>query len=109
MAKEPFDPRPPDGNMIRRSSLELHDALLHLHKVLLDSERAVYEATVGPIHSPNHFFQMLTGDPWFAWLRSILQLNAMLASGGFEPQFGLTGNHRMTSSFLFIPQVRANG
>jgi hypothetical protein len=45
-----------------------------LHKVLLDSERAVYEATVGPIHSPNHFFQLLTGDPWFAWLRPISQL-----------------------------------
>jgi len=41
---------------------------------LLDSERAVYEATVGPIHSSNHFFQLLTGDPWFAWLRPISQL-----------------------------------
>jgi hypothetical protein len=59
---------------IRRPLVELHDALLHLHKVLLDSERAVYEATVGPIRSPNHFFQLLTGDPWFSWLRSISQL-----------------------------------
>jgi hypothetical protein len=63
-----------DGEATRRALLELHDALLHLHKVLLDSERAVYEATVGPIQSPNHFFQLLTGDPWFAWLRSISQL-----------------------------------
>jgi hypothetical protein len=68
-------PRPtPSGDSIRRSLLELHDALLHLHKVLLDSERAVYEATIGPIQSPNHFLQLLTGDPWFAWLRSISQL-----------------------------------
>ena len=67
--------RVPSANeMIRRPLLELHDALLHLHKVLLGSERAVYEATVGPIRSPNHFFQLLTGDPWFAWLRSISQL-----------------------------------
>jgi len=64
----------PAGEAARRPLLELHDALLHLHKVLLDSERAVYEATVGPIHSPNHFFQLLTGDPWFAWLRPISQL-----------------------------------
>jgi len=64
----------PEHEAIRRPLLELHDALLHLHKVLLDSERAVYEATVGPIHSPNHFFQLLTGDPWFAWLRPISQL-----------------------------------
>jgi hypothetical protein len=74
MAKEPLLGRPPDEYGIRRSLHELHDALLHLYKVLLDSERAVYEATVGPIHSPNHYFQLLTGDPWFAWLRPISQL-----------------------------------
>lgn len=64
----------PEHEAIRRPLLELHDAVLHLHKALLDSERAVYESTVGPIHSPNHFFQLLTGDPWFAWLRPISQL-----------------------------------
>ena len=74
MAKEPLLGRPSDEDMIRRPLQELHDALLHLHKVLLDSERVVYESNVGPIHSPNHFFQLLTGDPWFAWLRPISQL-----------------------------------
>ena len=74
MAKEPLLGRPSDEDMIRRPLLELHDALLHLHKVLLESERAVYEKSVGPIQSPNHFFQLLTGDPWFAWLRPISQL-----------------------------------
>jgi len=74
MAKEPLRGRQSDEDMIRGPLLELHDALLHLHKVLLDSERAVYEMSVGPINSPNHFFQLLTGDPWFAWLRRISQL-----------------------------------
>jgi hypothetical protein len=64
----------PEHEAIRRPLLELHDALLHLHKILIDSERAVYETSVGPINSPNHFFQLLTGDPWFAWLRPISQL-----------------------------------
>src|SRR5262245_65802907 len=64
----------PEEEALRRPLLEFRDTLLRLHKVLLDSERAVYEATVGPIHSPNHFFQLLTGDPWFAWLRPISQL-----------------------------------
>jgi hypothetical protein len=54
--------------------LELHNALLRLHKALLDSEKVMYEKNVGPIRSPNHFFQLLTGDPWFAWLRPISQL-----------------------------------
>jgi len=59
---------------IRQPLLELHGALLKLHKALLDSERIVYEKNVGPIQSPNHFFQLLTNDPWFAWLRPISQL-----------------------------------
>jgi hypothetical protein len=67
-------PPTPENDAVRRPLLELRDALLRLHKVLIDSERAVYEASVGPIKSPNHFFQLLTGDPWFAWLRPISQL-----------------------------------
>jgi len=64
----------PEREALRRPLVDLHDALLRLHKVLLESERAVYEKSVEPIRSPNHFFQLLTGDPWFAWLRPISQL-----------------------------------
>jgi hypothetical protein len=64
----------PEQEVIRKPLLELHSALLKLHKALLDSERIVYEKNVGPIQSPNHFFQLLTNDPWFAWLRPISQL-----------------------------------
>jgi len=74
MSQRKSNPLSAEQEAIRQPLVELHDALLHLHKVLLDSERAVYETTVGPIQSPNHFFQLLTGDPWFAWLRSISQL-----------------------------------
>ena len=67
-------PRSPEQEALRRPLLELHYALLRLHKVLLESERAVYERAVEPIRSPSHFFQLLTSDPWFAWLRPISQL-----------------------------------
>ena len=50
---------------------QLRDALLHLHKTLVDSERVSYEQTIGTITSPNHFLQLLTNDPWFAWLHPI--------------------------------------
>ena len=53
---------------------ELRDALLHLHKTLVDSERISYEQTMGTIPSPNHFLQLLTNDPWFAWLHPLSQL-----------------------------------
>jgi len=67
-------PPAPEQELIQRPLVELRDALLRLHKVLIDSERAVYEKEVGPIQSPNHLFRMLTSDPWFAWLRPISQL-----------------------------------
>ena len=64
----------PEQEAMRAPLLELHRALLKLHKALLDSEKIVYEKNVGPIQSPNHFFQLLTSDPYFAWLRPISQL-----------------------------------
>lgn len=52
----------------------LRQALLELHKSLVDSERVGYEATVGPIASPHHFLRLLSGDPWFAWLHPLSRL-----------------------------------
>jgi hypothetical protein len=73
---EKKEPRPsnPEQETIRKPLLELHSALVKLHKALLDSEKIEYEKNVGPIRSPNHFFQLLTSDPYFAWLRPISQL-----------------------------------
>ena len=71
--KEPRDAGP-EQEQIRTPLQELHSALLKLHKALLDSEKIVYEKSIGPIQSPNHFFQLLTNDPYFAWLRPISQL-----------------------------------
>ena len=53
---------------------QLRKALLDLHKALVDSERVSYEKTIGAISSPNHFLQLLTSDPWFAWLHPLSQL-----------------------------------
>lgn len=59
----------------RRLQLQqLRDALLELHKALVDSERVAYEETLGPIPSPNHFLKLLTSDPWFAWLHPLSEL-----------------------------------
>jgi len=58
----------------RQHLLEIRDALLNLHKALIDSERGRYEKTVGPIQSPNQFLQLLITDPWFAWLQPLSQL-----------------------------------
>ena len=66
---------------------QLRDALLKLHKALVDSERVTYEQTIGAISSPNHFLQLLTTDPWFAWLHPLSELIVAMdeASDAKEP------------------------
>ncbi len=91
---------------IRLPLVELREALLRLHKVLLDSERVVYEKEIGPINSPNHFFQLLTNDPWFAWLRPISQLIVAIdeALDAEEPIASHDVDALMSQSvFLLIP------
>ena len=53
---------------------DVRHALIDLHKSLVDSERITYEKTVGSVGSPNQFLQLLTNDPWFAWLHPLSQL-----------------------------------
>lgn len=98
-----------EDDAVRVPLQELRDALLDLHKTLLDSERVVYEATVGAIQSPHHFFQLVTSDPWFAWLRPISQLivamdealdaKEQLTSDGVDTLMG-------EAVFLLIPAER---
>lgn len=52
----------------------LREVVFQLHKTLIDSERVSYEQTIGTITSPNHFLQLLTQDPWFAWLQPLSRL-----------------------------------
>src|SRR6266576_1375099 len=96
----------PEQEAIRLPLVELRDPLLRLHKVLLDSERVVYEKEVGPINSPNHFFQLLTSEPWFAWLRPISQLIVAIDEtlDAKEPLTNASLDALMTDSvFLLVP------
>jgi hypothetical protein len=104
--KKTSSPAPGQDAAVRQTLLDFRDSLLHLHKALIDSERAVYEANIGLINSPHHFFQLLTNDPWFAWLRPISQLIVAIDEG-------LDGDEALTSDsvaglinhavFLLIP------
>lgn len=61
-------------NALQQRLKQLRNALLALHKALVDSERVSYEKAIGTIESPNDFLQLLTSDPWFAWLHPLSQL-----------------------------------
>ena len=56
---------------LRPQLAELRAALQSLHKTLLDSERTSYEASFGRTLSAYDFLQLLTSDPWFAWLAPV--------------------------------------
>lgn len=52
----------------------LRDALLELHSALLAYQKGEYELNNQKIASPAQYFQLVTGDPAFAWLRSVSEL-----------------------------------
>ena len=54
------------------------DGLLHLHKSLLDSERAAYERDVARINSTGQYLDLVLNDPWFQWLRELSQLLVLI-------------------------------
>lgn len=56
----------------------LSQALLRLHKTLLDGERLAYERVHGRIASNGEFLQLLLGHGWFAWLRQLSRAMARL-------------------------------
>ena len=73
MKEEGIQPgREPAG--IRQRLTELREAMLPLHKALLEFERVGYEATFGKIQSPYQFLKLAMDDPWFAWLAPMTQL-----------------------------------
>lgn len=61
----------PQAVALRAQLNALRDALLLLHKALVESERASYEQTMGPVQSANHLLKLLTDDPWFAWMHPL--------------------------------------
>ena len=50
---------------------ELARALRHTHSALLEAVKADFEALNGKIGGPFHFFQLVTADPFFQWLRPL--------------------------------------
>jgi hypothetical protein len=109
MKKKRSKQREPQDAAARQPLQELRDALLDLHKTLIDSERAVYETNVGPIQSPHHFFQLVSSDPWFAWLRPVSQLIVAMDEALDEAE-SLTSDSvdalMSESVFLLLPAER---
>lgn len=69
---------PASADPVRAKLVPLRNGLLRLHKVTLDSERAVYETDIERIRSSNHFLELVLHDPWFAWLHELSELIVLI-------------------------------
>jgi hypothetical protein len=67
-------PDDPDRAAQRATLREISKALLPLHRALIEAARAEYDATIAPVTGPNHLLQLISDDPFFAWLKPITSL-----------------------------------
>ena len=72
----------------RQFLFDLRKTLLHLHKTLLDWERAAYERIHGRVSS-SELLKAIVEDPQFGWLRPISELIVRIdETVDTEPQNG---------------------
>lgn len=68
----------------RTRLFKVREALLNLHKELLNVERERYEGNHGPVGNEFEFFRLVTSDPSFAWIGPmtalIVQIDEKVAS-----------------------------
>ena len=62
----------------RQKLKQLSQALLRLHKILLDAAKTEYETEHGAISGANQYLQLVIDDPHFAWLRKISAFIALV-------------------------------
>jgi hypothetical protein len=91
---------------------DLRNALLRLHKALLDSERAHYEHEVEKIKSTGQMLQLVLHDPWFAWLRELSGLVVLIdeAMAAEEPVTPADAERLITEArALLMPNEAGTG
>jgi hypothetical protein len=70
-AKDPYSNQGDSRDTPARQKLvALREALLHIHKSLLDMERRAYEKDHGSVNA-GELFRLVVDDPQFSWLHNI--------------------------------------
>ena len=87
---------------MRPRLVSLRNGLLHLHKYLMDSERALYERDVARIANAGEYLQLVLNDPWFAWLHQLSKFIVTIDEA-LDADEGLTPDDAQT----FIDRARA--
>jgi hypothetical protein len=73
-ARTMHTPDSPERAAHRAALREVSKLLLPLHRALIDAAKEDYVFAVGPIEKPAQLLQLLTDDPFFAWLKPVTSL-----------------------------------
>jgi len=74
MTTPPRRPRDDLPAPLRERLTAARDALLAVHKALLDEEKIRYERARGRVENNYQLLQLVISDPWFAWLHPVSEL-----------------------------------
>lgn len=87
-ARTMHTPDTPERAALRAALREASKALLPLHRALIEAARDDYAFAYGKAVSPTQLLQLVTDDPFFAWLKPmtslIVEIDEM-ARVDFEP------------------------
>jgi hypothetical protein len=67
-------PDDPERAELRAALRETWKQLMPLHRALIDSASAEFNANIAPVSGPTHLLQLLQDDPFFAWLKPMTSL-----------------------------------
>jgi hypothetical protein len=91
----------------------LRNELLRLHKVLLESERSIYERDIARIESPGQFLGLLMEDPWFAYLRElsglVVQIDERIDDKKRPPEVADAVGYVARAKALLLPSETGTG
>lgn len=73
-ARTMHTPDPPERAALRAALRELSKALLPLHRRLIDAAKDDYAFAYAPVDTPSRLLQLVTTDPFFAWLKPLTAL-----------------------------------
>jgi hypothetical protein len=72
-ARTMHTPDSPERAALRDALRDVSKALLPLHRALIDTAKEDYAFAVAPV-KPSQLLQLLTDDPFFAWLKPVTSL-----------------------------------
>ncbi len=87
-ARTMHTPDAPERAALRGALREISKILIPLHRRLIDATRDDYAFAYAPVDTPSQLLSLVTGDPFFAWLKPVTALIVdvdEMARTDFEP------------------------